>query len=323
MKRMMVAVVALLMLAAPAGAVTLQLKIPASAGTDLERTSAYFAAQVEQLTGGKVAVAPTVETGLVDFAADIDDLRASVLDLAVVPSSALAATFAPIGLLSLPYLFVNDEQFWWYVTGARGKALTQPLLDTGLRLLGYVDLDAAGFAARLGPLATVDDFVRTKLRVGLAPLAAETVEALGGSPVRLPFGEIYVALQTGVIDGAEVTPATMVDGQFDEVARGFTHDQHIRLPYLLLASQPRFAALPRAQRQAIRRAAELAEAYGRGSHEGAEERLLAELDDLDVDVVVPERAPFIAAVDDLVTSKALTIGVLDEVDYIRENAGAF
>ncbi len=148
--------------------------------------------------------------------------------------------------------------------------------SSGMRGLTYYDSGSRNFYGKR-PVLSPDDLKGVKIRVQNDPVAMDMVSALGGAPTPVAWGELYTALQQGVVDGAENNPPSFVTSRHFEVCQDFSFDHHSRVPDILLSGQERNWLLQAAressvfQRQAwsaeVRKSLDLMRAEGVRIHE--------------------------------------------------------
>ncbi len=122
--------------------------------------------------------------------------------------------------------------------------------------------------------------------------AMDMISALGGAPAPLPFGELYTALQQGMVDGAENNPPSFFGSRHFEVASHYSLDEHARIPDVLLFSEKIWKTLSQRTRNWILAAARKASAFQRKLWEDKTEQALAGLKKAGVSIVVPEKKAF-------------------------------
>ena len=154
-------------------------------------------------------------------------------------------------MLSLPYLFKNKKHYWWYLNSDRAAEFVKPLEDKGIVVLGYIDSGARSFFTQ-EPVRSVEDLDGMKIRTMASPVAVAMMEALGGTGVPIAWGELYNALGTGVVDGAENNHPSLVSMKFYEVSKYYTVDEHARIPDILIVSKKVMDQLSPEQQEAIK-----------------------------------------------------------------------
>ncbi len=196
-------------------------------GTIVGEMAKAFKAKVEELSGGDVVI--DIQAGGVLGSEDqiLDNLLGggNITDISRI--SAFALTQYGCGkasLLSIPYTFVNEEHFWNFAASdlAQEFLLEPEELGLGLRGLCYGEEGFRHFFFK-NEVKGLDDLKGLKIRVSSDPVMTGMVTNLGASATTVAFTELYSALNTGVVDGAEQPTANYRSNAFQEVA-----------PYLLL-----------------------------------------------------------------------------------------
>jgi tripartite ATP-independent transporter DctP family solute receptor len=187
-------------------------------------------------------------------------LQNGALDMTKASASEMEA-FAPYySVFSLPYLFNDQEHFNKVIYGPIGKEMMQGTADKGFIGLAAYAAGTRSFYAKK-PIHTPADMKGMKLRVVATPTTVKMIELLGGSPAPIPFGEVYTALQQGVIDGAENNEPSYVQTRHVEVAKYYSEDQHTAVPDYLIVSTGTWNKLSDEAKEMINKAAHDSEIY--------------------------------------------------------------
>ena len=280
-------------------------------------THHFFADRVEQLTGGEITVDVFDARQLGDAVESVQSLRNGTIAFVTVSTSNLSQVDPKIDMFSLPYLFKSADHYWDYLTSERAREFVRPLEDKGIIVLAWIDSGARNFFSEQ-PIRSVEDVRGKKIRVMASPVQVKTIEAMGGTGVPVAWGELYNALQTGVVDGAENNHPSVVTMKFYEVSDYYTLDEHARIPDALLMSKMVYDKLAPEQQEAIRQAGREAEAYMRGAWTMAEQSAMNELQGRFAEIIEPDKQPFIDAVAELVQAEAERLSITEEVDHILE-----
>ncbi|PLV59507.1 C4-dicarboxylate ABC transporter [Thermotoga sp. KOL6] len=192
---------------------------------------------IEIMTNGKykVEVYPSAQLG--SEKETIEQTILGAIDINRVSVSPLVAFYEPIGVLTMPYLFRDSEHMWKVLEGPIGEELLKGLEKVGLVGLCYYDAGARSFYTVKKPILKPEDLKGLKIRVQKNPVMIELMKVLGASPVPMAFEEVYTALQTGVIDGAENNPPSYYETRHFEVAPYYSLDGHTRIPEVVLVSK--------------------------------------------------------------------------------------
>jgi tripartite ATP-independent transporter DctP family solute receptor len=285
-------------------------------------THQFFADRVEQLTDGEITVDVFDARQLGDAVESVQSLRNGTIALVTVSTSNLSQVLPQVDMFSLPYLFKSADHYWDYLNSDRAAAFAQPLEDKGIVVLGWIDSGARNFFTD-APVRSVEDLQGKKIRVMASPVQVKTIEAMGGTGVPIAWGELYNALQTGVVDGAENNHPSVVTMKFYEVSDYYTLDEHARIPDALLMSKSVYDTLSPEQQQAMRQAGKEAEAYMRGAWAMAEQSAISDLQERFTEIIEVDKQPFIDAVAPLVQEEAERLGVTEEVNYILETGQSY
>src|SRR6056300_1796984 len=164
-------------------------------------------------------------------------LQIGSLDMAKV-SGAVMENFAPkLRIFGLPFLFDNKEHLFRVLDGHIGKELLGEGDDFWLKGIGFYDSGSRSFYTRERPVENPNDLKGLKIRVQESASAFEMVKQLGGSPTPISWGELYTAIQQGVVDAAENNPPSFYLSRHYEVSKYYTIDEHTSIPDIVLISK--------------------------------------------------------------------------------------
>ena len=150
-------------------------------------------------------------------------------------SAATLSNFVPeYHVLGIPYLFRSKEHQFDILEGEVGKSILKKGSKFWLRGLCYYDAGSRSFYTSSKAIRTPDDLKGLKIRVMNNQMAINMVNAMGGSATPLAYGELYTAIQQGVVDGAENNPPSFVSSNHYEISKYYTLDQHSSVPDVLL-----------------------------------------------------------------------------------------
>ncbi len=164
---------------------------------------------------------------------------------------------------ALPYIFRNAEHMHKVVDGKIGNELMKYLEKKGFIGLGFYDSGQRSFYNSVRPIHSIKDLKELRIRVQKAEITIDMVKALGAIPIPMSFEEVYTALRTGVIQGAENNyPSWVTKGHF-ETAKYYTQDEHSRVPEIILFSKKRWDNLTDYDKELIKKAARASIPYQR------------------------------------------------------------
>ena len=249
--------------------------------TIVGQTDQFFAEKVEELTGGSVKIdlqAAGVlgsENDVLDAIANGDDS----IDISRISAFALTTYGCQkASLLSIPYTWTGRDHFWAFVDSDLAAEFLAEPQEIGLPLRGifYGEEGFRHFFTR-EPVTGIKDLAGLKLRVSNDPVMVGMVEGLGASATPVSFGELYSALQTGVVDGAEQPIANYKSNAFPEVANNLILDGHTLGAIQVVITDSAWEKLNEEQQAAIMEAGKLAQEFNRQLSQEAENKVLDEL----------------------------------------------
>jgi len=172
-------------------------------------------------------------------------------------SAATMSNFVPeYNVLSIPYLFRDKEHYTQVIEGAIGKSILEKGSKYWLRGLCYYDAGSRSFYTKTKAIRTPEDLKGLKLRVMNNQMAINMVNTLGGSATPMAYGELYTAIQQGVVDGAENNPPSFVSSNHYEVSKYYTIDEHSSIPDVVLISTKFWEKLSQQEKQWLQEAAD-------------------------------------------------------------------
>ncbi|SKA12633.1 TRAP transporter substrate-binding protein [Consotaella salsifontis] len=221
----------------------------------VHKSMQWMADRVSELTGGDLTIEIYPSSQLGTQRESVELVQTGALDMAKTNASELEA-FDPIyAVFNVPYVFADRDHFYKVITGKPGKEILQHSRDKGFIGLTYYDGGARSFYANKA-INTPADLKGLKVRVQPSPSAIRMIELLGGSATPLPYGELYTALQQGVVDAAENNETALTNSRHGEVAKIFSEDEHTRIPDVLVISTFTWDSLTPDEQKALQQAAD-------------------------------------------------------------------
>lgn len=234
----------------------------------------------------------------------IEQVKIGAIQIARVSSGALGSFNAQLNVFSLPYLFDSADHMWNFLLSPAGDKMLADLAPSGFVGLCWYDGGARSFYANY-PLNTIADLKGHKFRVMPNNLLVKMVEAMGASAVPMGAGQVFSAVQTGVIDGAENNAPSLISFNHYQVAKYYMLDEHLRLPEVLFMNKASWDKLSAADQAAFRKAAKETIAFQRAKWDAyvieATKKIVAEGE---IIVQVPDKTPFKNAVKQLVATES-------------------
>ena len=224
-------------------------------------------------------------------------------------SGAVMENFAPkIKSLSLPYVFRDRQHTYNVQDGKVGRELLLASEKFRLRGLGYFDAGQRSFYTKDRSIEKPEDLNGLKIRVQESVMAMNLVRSLGGAPTPISWGELYTALQQGVVDGAENNPPSFVSSRHYEICKYYSLNEHTAVPDILVIGTTAWNRLNSQEQAWLQEAADEAIDYQRKIWVEAEEESLAIVKAAGVTVTRPDKTLF----------SAKTKGLLDEYKDDKE-----
>jgi tripartite ATP-independent transporter DctP family solute receptor len=196
----------------------------------------YFRDRIAELTDGEIQL--KVYTGAV-LGSEVETIEQTIggaIEMNRVCTAHLSAFNPIMDIFSIPFLFKNKEHYLNVINGQIGQELAATCENSGFKLLVWVDGGARSFYNNERPINHPDDIKGLKIRVMTSDIMLRTIRMLDASPTTTAYAEVYSALQTGVIDGAENSPISVYDMSHYEVAKYFSLDEHMMIPDVIIIS---------------------------------------------------------------------------------------
>lgn len=250
-------------------------------GTIVGQTATAFKEKVEELSGGSITI-DIQANGVLGAESDVLDTMlggGGTIDMARISAFALTSYGGEkSSLLSVPFTFVSRDHFWNFATSDLAQEfLLEPHENgTGIRGLFYGEEGFRHFFT-VNPIEGMDDLAGMKIRVSNDPIMTGMVEGLGANPTVVAMGELYSALQTGVVDAAEQPIANYQANAFPEVAPNIILDGHTLGAIQVVITDEAWDSLTPEQQDVLTEAGEYASQYNRQISQETEDKILEEL----------------------------------------------
>ncbi len=247
---------------------------------------------LEEISNGKMTIEVYPNQQLGSERQCLELLQLNALDMTKV-SVGVLENFAPkTKILSLPFMFRDREHAFKVLDGEIGKDLLKSTEDYWLKGLGFYDAGSRSFYTKSKEINTPDDLNGMKIRVMESVTAMDMVRKLGGSPTPISSGEIYTALQQGVVDGAENNPPTFYASRHYEICKFYSLDEHTIIPDVLLINTNKWDQLLTEEKKWLEIAAKHSIVYQRKLWLASEKEALAAVAKAGVKIVKPKKELF-------------------------------
>jgi tripartite ATP-independent transporter DctP family solute receptor len=201
--------------------------------------------KLSEATKGRLTVAmyPAMQLGGEKEA--IEQAQLGAIAFARVSVGALGPVVDDLNVFNLPYVFRNTAHMQKVIDGPIGQSLLDKVTNSGKGLVGlcWMDAGARSFYDTKKPIKTIADLKGMKIRVIGNPIFVDMANAMGGNGVAMGYDQVFSALQTGVIDGAENNPPSFVFDNHYQVAKFYTIDEHLIVPEMLAMSKKVYDSL--------------------------------------------------------------------------------
>ncbi|MCX7780475.1 MAG: DctP family TRAP transporter solute-binding subunit [Negativicutes bacterium] len=254
----------------------------------LARGMESFAKKVSEKSQGKIQINIYPSGQLYNDKSMNDALMTGGVDMGLNSAAMWSSVIPAMEIFDVPFLFPSYERVKKALDGGVGDKLAREMEKKGVMPLIWADYGFVQFANNKRPLTRPADFKGLKLR-GYGELPAETIKALGGSPVTMGAGEVYMALQRGTIDGQTSGTTAMYDRKMYEVSKYLTITNHAFPEFVLAVNLKFWNSLSAEQKKIIQQAADEVRDAIRAETKNEDERTLKLLQEKGMEVyIVPE-----------------------------------
>lgn len=253
-----------------------------------------MARQLDSLSGGtmRIDIYPNQQLGTEREMLEL--LQIGSLGMTKVSSGVLENFIPEYKIFSLPYIFLSREHMFRVLEGKPGHDILEKGAEYWLRGLCFYDAGSRSFYTTSKPVNGPEDLDGLKIRTMESTTSMNMVRAMGGAATPLAWGELYTALQQGVVDGAENNPPSFFISRHYEVAKYYTLNEHTSIPDVLLISTVVWDGLSEQQQQWLQQAAEASYHFQKVVWQKASDEALQAVKDAGVEVIVPDKARFAA-----------------------------
>ncbi|AWH89283.1 TRAP transporter substrate-binding protein [Limnobaculum parvum] len=286
----------IMLVAAPVySAVTMKLSHNHNRNHPVQKAMEKMASRAKELSDGNLVIRIYPDAQLGDQRESLELVQNGALAMAKSNAAELEAFSKNYGAFNMPYLFTDREHYYRAMLSESGKSILQSSRPNGFIGLTYYDAGSRSFYAKK-PINSPADLKGLKVRVQPSPSAVEMIKLLGGNPTPLAYGELYTALQQGVVDAAENNLTALTLNRHGEVTKFYSVDEHTSIPDVLVISAKVWDGLSEKDQKALQQAADESMMYMKElwAQSNAEEKVKAE--NMGVQFSYPEKASFQQAV---------------------------
>ena len=189
---------------------------------------------LKSISGGKMELVIYPSGQLGSEREIIELLQIGSMGMTKVSASSLEAFVPQMKVFSLPYLFNDQEHYWKTLQGEVGQRLLDAGTQYRVKGMGYFDAGSRSFYTTDKKVEKPDDLNGLKIRVMNSQSAVEMVNTIGGAATPVSFGELYTALQQGIVAGAENNPPSFFFSKHYEVSKYYLLDEHTSIPDIII-----------------------------------------------------------------------------------------
>jgi tripartite ATP-independent transporter DctP family solute receptor len=279
-----------------------------------------LAEKVKEKSDGKlqINIYPSGQLGSEQQCVEL--LQIGSLALTKVSTAVLESFTDNFQVLGLPYIFRSKEHSFHVLDGEVGKSLLLSTERYKIRGLCFYDAGARSYYAINKSIESPADLKGMKIRVMKSQTAMDMVKQMGGSPTPISWGELYTALQSGVVDGAENNPPSFYTSRHYEVCKNYSLNEHTRVPDVIIISSVVWNKLSDQEKKWLQEAADESVIAQREFWAQSEEESLRIVKEAGVNVVYPEKEPFAETVNSMLDAykdKPELYGLIKKIQAIE------
>lgn len=257
----------------------------------------FLAERLEEKSGGKIKVKVYPNQQLGTERELLELLQIGSVGMTKVSAASLEAFSPQISVLGLPFLFRDDDHINKVLNGDIGTEILLSSEKFWLRGLCFYDAGKRSFYSKTKSIETPADLAGLKIRVQESKMAINMIRGMGGSPTPVSYGELYTALQQGIVDAAENNPPSFYNSRHYEVCKFYSIDEHTAIPDVVLVSTKVWDNLNPEEQQWLQEAADESAVYQAKLWKESVEESMREIEKAGVVITYPDREPFMKGVE--------------------------
>jgi len=211
--------------------------------------------KLEAQTGGRYSIQMFPSMQLGGEKEMIEQTQVGALQIARISVGAMGPVVDDLNVFNMPFIFRDEQHMRKVIDGPIGQELlerTSNAPTSRLVVLGWMDAGTRNVYSNK-PVTKPADLKGMKIRMMGNPLFVETMNAMGGNGVAMGFNELYSALQTGVVDGAENNPPTLLAQNHYQVSKVYSLTGHLIIPEIFVFSKRNWETLPKADQDLVKK----------------------------------------------------------------------
>jgi tripartite ATP-independent transporter DctP family solute receptor len=291
-------------------------------GSMYDEGHTMFRKLAQERSAGRVRVDIFPAAQLGSEVAMIEGVRLGSLDGSVAHVANAATVVPELGLFSVSYLFKDRDHYERVINDPKFQSRIEALVagkQLGLRVIGFYSAGVRDLYTRRGPATTPEQLKGTKIRVMNNPVEAKIWSALGAIPTPMNFGEVYQALQSGVIDAAENGLAVIESNKHYEAAKFVSETEHQRNLSTLYINEKKLASLSPDLQKIVIEVGKEAAVHERKKDAEFVAAAAGRLKEKGAVLSKPDKTKFIALIAPIQTEVAQELKVVDLLDTVRSH----
>ncbi|WP_173933942.1 TRAP transporter substrate-binding protein [Chelativorans sp. Marseille-P2723] len=255
----------------------------------------------------------------------VQSIRNGAVDFTIVSQPTIENSVPEFRVLSLPYIYEDMDHASAVLHGPLGRQFLDILKRYDIVGFDWGPVYERSVAGTKS-IGSVDDMAGLKIRVVQSPGFVKAYEALGAQPTAMAYGELFLALQNGVVDATELAPGQILSDGFGDIVTHYSTTRANYIPSLLLMSAGKFESLPSDVQEKIREAAEAAMKFGAEYVRSDDTSAIEKMKERGVVFADPDLAPFMekarASWDEILGEEAAKPEIqnfLAEAEKLRKN----
>jgi tripartite ATP-independent transporter DctP family solute receptor len=256
--------------------------------------------KLEAATNGRLSIQMFPSMQLGGEKEMIEQAQVGALQIARISVGAVGPVVDEVNVFNMPFVFRDAKHMEAVLDGDIGTELLNKITaneKTGLVALAWMNAGSRNIYNSKRPIKSMADLKGLKIRMIGNPLFIDTMNALGGNGVAMGFDQVYSAMQTGVVDGAENNLPTFIAQNHYQVAKYFSMTEHLIIPELLVFSKASWDKLSKDDQALVKKVGREAQAEQRVLWYEAEKTSLAKMKEVGTEIVTEiDKKPFQEAV---------------------------
>ncbi|MEY3514718.1 MAG: hypothetical protein RL420_1741 [Pseudomonadota bacterium] len=226
-----------------------------------------------------------------------DAVTLGTLDIAKVSTGIISAAVPEFGVFDLPYVFRDLNHMMATTKSKIGQDLAAKLETRNVKILFWMEQGTRSFYTASKPIRTPNDLKGMKIRTISAPVMVDTINALGATATPMGFGDLYLGLKSGIVDGAENAPDAIWYAKQHEVSKYFSMTNHFRTPVVVIMNKAKFDALSPEYKEIITTSARETQEWSGTLYSQVSAELMTSLKKGGMTVIQPDEEAFRKAVE--------------------------